>query len=87
MVSPDFGERWRERLETHVATLAGLIEGERRAGRAEPGPPAAEDLASAWFWMLEARLYELFRREHSRAEEDDLVDTLTVLWSRAIAAR
>jgi hypothetical protein len=37
--------------------------------------------------MLEARLYELFRREHSRAEEDDLVDTLTVLWSRAIAAR
>jgi TetR/AcrR family transcriptional regulator, ethionamide resistance regulator len=87
MVSPDFGERWRERLETHVATLARLIEGERSAGRAEPGPPAAEDLASAWFWMLEARLYELFRRQHARAEEDDLVDTLTVLWTRAIAAR
>jgi TetR/AcrR family transcriptional regulator, ethionamide resistance regulator len=86
MVSADFGERWRERLETHVATLARLIEGERAAGRARPGPPAAEALASAWFWMLESQFYELFRREHTRAEEDDLVDTLTLLWTRVIAA-
>jgi AcrR family transcriptional regulator len=85
MVSPDFGERWRARLETHVATLAGLIEGERAADRAQPGPPA-ETLASAWFWMLEGQFYELFRRDHARAEEDELVDTLTTLWVRTIAA-
>jgi AcrR family transcriptional regulator len=87
MVSASFGERWRERLGTHVATLAQMIEGERAAGRADPGPPAAEALAAAWFWMLEGRFYELFRRDHDRADEDDLVDTLTVLWTRSIAAR
>lgn len=86
MVSPDFGERWRDRLETHVTTLAGLIEGERAAGRAQAGPPAAEAIASAWFWMLEGQFYELFRRDHSRADEDELVDTLTSLWVRSIAA-
>jgi AcrR family transcriptional regulator len=87
MVSASFGERWRARLDGHVATLAGLIDGERSAGRAEPGPPTAEALAAAWFWMLEGRFYELFRRDHDRTEEDDLVDTLTVLWTRSIAAR
>lgn len=87
MVSPDFGEQWRDRLHGHVTVLAGLVEGERAAGRAEPGPPPAEAVASAWFWMLESQFYELFRRHHTRVEENDLVDTLTVLWVRAIAAR
>src|SRR5690606_35957814 len=87
MVSPAFGEQWRSRLQGHVAVLADLIEGERAAGRAAPGPPSAEALASAWFWMLETQFYELFRREHTRAEEIDLVDTLTTLWLRTIGTR
>ena len=37
--------------------------------------------------MLEGQFYELFRRDHSRArDEDELVDTLTSLWVRSIAA-
>jgi AcrR family transcriptional regulator len=87
MVSPDFGDQWRQRLHGHVTVLAGLIEGERAAGRAAPGPPSAEAVASAWFWMLESQLYELFRRDHRKADETELVDTLTTLWVRAIAAR
>jgi AcrR family transcriptional regulator len=86
MVSAEFGEHWRERLDRHVRVLTGLIEGEREAGRAEPGPPTAEAIAASWFWMLESQCYELFRRDHRRAEEDELVDTLTVLWVRAIGA-
>jgi hypothetical protein len=86
MVSAEFGHGWRERLERHVAVLVTMVEGERAAGRAAPGPPSAAAIASAWFWMLESQFYELFRREHSRADEDELVDTLTTLWLRIIGA-
>jgi AcrR family transcriptional regulator len=86
MVSPEFGEQWRQRLNTHVAVLADLIEEARRAGWAEPSPPTAQAIASAWFWMLESQFYELFRREHTRTEENELVDTLTILWLRTIGA-
>jgi hypothetical protein len=43
-------------------------------------------IASAWFGMLEAQCYELFRRTPTRAEGTDLVATLTTLWLRALAA-
>jgi AcrR family transcriptional regulator len=84
--TPEFGEQWRARLQRHVEVLTQLIERERHAGRAAPGPPSAESLASAWFWMLEQQFYELFRRKHSRADEAELIDTLTVLWTRSIGA-
>jgi AcrR family transcriptional regulator len=84
MVSREFGELWRSRLDRHVAILTGIVEAERAAGRAAPGPPPPGALVSAWFWMLETQLYELFRRDHTRREEDDLVETLTVLWFRTI---
>jgi AcrR family transcriptional regulator len=84
MVSPEFGELWRTRLDHHVEVLTAIVEAERTAGRAAPTPPPARALVSAWFWMLETQLYELFRRRHSRREEDDLVDILTLLWFRAI---
>ena len=85
--TPEFGDQWRTRLEQHVAALAEVIDRERKT-RVEPhpAPPTSQAIASAWFWMLEQQFYELFRRKHSRADEIDLVDTLTVLWSRAIAA-
>jgi AcrR family transcriptional regulator len=87
MVSADFGTQWRERLDSHVAVLTDLITTEREAGRAAPSPPTARAIASAWFWMLESQCYELFRRQHERAEEVELVDTLTTLWCRAIGSR
>jgi TetR/AcrR family transcriptional regulator, ethionamide resistance regulator len=84
MVSPEFGALWRTRLDRHVEVLTAIVEAERAAGRAAPAPPPARALVSAWFWMLETQLYELFRRRHSRREEDALVDTLTLLWFRVI---
>jgi AcrR family transcriptional regulator len=86
MVSPEFGDPWRERLERHVTVLTGLIEREQRDKRAAPGPPAARAIASSWFWMLENQFYELFRRDHTRREESELVDTLNALWFRVIGS-
>jgi AcrR family transcriptional regulator len=85
-VSEEFAAVWRPRLEQHVDLLAAIIERERQAGRAAPSPPTARAIASAWFWMLEAQCYELFRRDHTDGEEVELVDTLTRLWLRAIGA-
>lgn len=86
MVSADFGERWRERLGRHIAVLTRLLEHERAIGLAAPAPPTAEAIASAWFWMLESQFYELFGRDHTRADEAELVNTLTLLWLRSIGA-
>jgi TetR/AcrR family transcriptional regulator, ethionamide resistance regulator len=86
MVSSEFGSQWRSRLERHVEVLARLIDHARAAGMAAPDPPTAKAIATAWFWMLETSFYDLFRRDHTRAEEIDLVDTLTILWQRAIGA-
>jgi TetR/AcrR family transcriptional regulator, ethionamide resistance regulator len=86
MVSPEFGDEWRARLERHVVVLAGLIEREIDAGRAAPAPPSARAIASSWFWMLENQFYELFRRDHTRREERELVDTLNTLWFRVIGS-
>ncbi len=87
MASPAFEDVWRRRLEQHVTALTAIVEAERAAGRAEPGPPPARAIASAWFWMLENEFYKLFRRQHSRREERELVETMNVLWQRMIGAR
>jgi AcrR family transcriptional regulator len=86
MVSPAFEEVWRQRLEQHVTSLTAIIERERAAGRATTGPPRARAIASAWFWMLENQFYTLFRAEHSDRDEDELVETLNILWLRMIGA-
>jgi hypothetical protein len=85
-VSPEFEHVWRQRLERHVDALTSIIEREQAAGRAAPSPPPARAIASSWFWMLENQFYALFRRDHSRREERELVDTLNVLWIRMIGA-
>ena len=86
MVSPEFEQEWRQRLEHHVTALTAIIERERAAGRAAPSPPPARAIASSWFWMLENQFSALFRRDHSRREERELVDTLNILWLRMIGA-
>jgi AcrR family transcriptional regulator len=83
--SPAFGDEWRERLGRHVAALTEIIESERAAGRAAPGPEAAA-IASCWFWMLENQFYLLFRRPHARREESELVATVHEMWQRMIGA-
>ena len=86
MVSSTFEQVWRQRLERHVTALTTIIERERAAGRAAPSPPAAQAIASSWFWMLENQFYTLFRRDHPRREERELIDTLNILWQRMIGA-
>jgi AcrR family transcriptional regulator len=86
MVSPPFGDQWRDRLGTYVEQLTELIERERQAGRAAPAPPSARAISSAWFWMLEHEFYELNGRKHSKADERELVDTLTTIFFRSIGA-
>jgi AcrR family transcriptional regulator len=86
MVSAAFEDLWRQRLEQHVTALTAIIERERAAGRAAPGPPPAKAIAASWFWMLESQFYALFRREHSRGQERELVATLNILWLRMIGA-
>ena len=85
-VSPEFEQVWRQRLERHVDALTSIIQREQAAGRAAPSPPPARAIASSWFWMLENQFYTLFRRDHSRREERDLVNTLNILWLRMIGA-
>jgi hypothetical protein len=36
--------------------------------------------------MVEHEMYELFRTRHTRAAEAELIDTLTLLWQRAMGA-
>jgi hypothetical protein len=66
--------------------LTAIIEREQRARRARPAPLTPASIASAWFWMLEAQCYELFRRKHTRRDEAALVETLHELWLRMTAA-
>ena len=82
MVSPEFEQEWRQRLEHHVTALTAIIE-HLPAGPRRARPRA---IASSWFWMLENQFSALFRRDHSRREERELVDTLNILWLRMIGA-
>jgi AcrR family transcriptional regulator len=86
LTTPEFGDEWRARLEQHITVLTGLIEREVAAGRATSDGPPPRAIASCWFWMLENQCYLLFRRTHTRREENELVDTLNTLFFRAIGA-
>jgi TetR/AcrR family transcriptional regulator, ethionamide resistance regulator len=86
MVSAEFGEQWRSRLDEYVDLLTELIEREREQGRAAPAPPSARAIASAWFWMIEHEFYTLNSRKHTRAEERELVETLAIILFRSIGA-
>jgi AcrR family transcriptional regulator len=86
-VSPEFGQVWHQRLERHVDALTAILQREQTAGRAAPSPPPDRAIASSWFWMLENQFYTLFRRDHSRREERELVNTLNILWFRMIGAK
>jgi hypothetical protein len=35
-------------------------------------------------WMIEHEMYELFRARHTRAAEAELVETLALVWNRAV---
>jgi AcrR family transcriptional regulator len=86
LVSPEFGARWRGVTNENIDVAAQFIDRERAAGRLPAGPPSARAVSSAVFWMIEHEMYELFRTRHTRSAEAELVDTLAVLWQRAMGA-
>ena len=67
--------------------MGAIIDRERAAGRLASGPPPARAAASAIFWMIEHEMYELFRTRHTRAAEAELVETLILVWQRAVGAK
>jgi AcrR family transcriptional regulator len=82
--SPVVREAWDHDRETFVPVIADLIESEREAGRALPGPDAP---------TLAAVLLELVDRALSRlasegpASRDRLADSVVVIWLRTIYGR
>ncbi|MDT7736888.1 MAG: TetR/AcrR family transcriptional regulator, ethionamide resistance regulator [Mycobacterium sp.] len=86
LVSPAFGARWRATTNEIIHVVAQFIDRERAAGRLSAGPPSAHAVSSAVFWMVEHEMYELFRTRHTRATEAELIETLALLWLRAMGA-
>lgn len=76
--------RWRPTKNEIIDVTAQFIGRERAAGRLPAGPPSAHAVSSAVFWMVEHEMYELFRTRHTRAAEAELLDTLALLWRRAM---
>jgi TetR/AcrR family transcriptional regulator, ethionamide resistance regulator len=86
LVSPGFGVRWRATTNEIIDVVAQFIDRERAAGRLHAAPPSAHAVSSAVFWMVEHEMYELFRTRHTRATEAELIETLALLWQRAMGA-
>jgi AcrR family transcriptional regulator len=86
LVSPEFGPRWRATTNEIIDVVAQFIDRERAAGRLPAAPPSAHAVSSAVFWMVEHEMYELFRTRHTRATEAELIETLALLWQRAMGA-
>jgi len=86
LVSPAFGARWRATTNEIIDVVAQFIDRERAAGRLSAGPPSPHAVSSAVFWMIEHEMYELFRTRHTRAAEAELIETLALIWQRAMGA-
>ena len=67
-----------------TGAIAASIEREREAGRALPGPPSADHLAQVIVAMLWRSGYELSLRPPSARADEQLVETLATVCTRAI---
>ena len=74
---------WQQAMATYVTILSDWIARGRAEGRAiDTGEDPAE-VAEALTWMVERCYYQLFRREHSREDEERTVQTLTMIMLRS----
>jgi AcrR family transcriptional regulator len=80
-VDPALRRLWREWIEGFVPVVAPRVEADRAAGRALPGPPAA-DLVRALLWLNERSFYH----ELSGPDPDlaHTVEIIATVWERAI---
>lgn len=70
-------------LDRAVERSTSLIEREREAGLAPDGPAAAA-MARALMLMTLHSIHELLRSGANAADTRELVETLTVVWARAV---
>lgn len=74
---------WGDIIEGFVQDTVLGIESERRRGAALPGPDARL-LAVALNWMNERVLHAAMSGQHPSMEENDALDVLLTVWSRAV---
>jgi TetR/AcrR family transcriptional regulator, ethionamide resistance regulator len=75
--------QWLTVMQGFVADTVAAIESERARGAAPPGPPP-RDLAIALNWMNERALLASFSGWDPSITEDQVLDTVLIVWSRAI---
>jgi AcrR family transcriptional regulator len=75
--------QWLTVMGGFVADTVAAIEAERARGAAPPGPPA-RDLAIALNWMNERTFLTSFSGWDPSIGEEEVLDTVLTVWSRAI---
>jgi TetR/AcrR family transcriptional regulator, ethionamide resistance regulator len=75
---------WSETGRRFIAATAEQIERERQAGFAIAGPPGARRLATVLITMNEQACFNHTQTRHTRAADDEFVDTLVIIWIRSI---
>jgi AcrR family transcriptional regulator len=81
---PEMRRFWEEAVARFVEASAGEIERARREGAAVPGPPDSGALATALIWMNERCFYTHSVGASPSLPEEELVETLTTIWVRAV---
>lgn len=74
---------WQEVMATAVSRIGDWIVDQRRRGAAIDTAVPAHDIASSLTWMIERGNYQLFRKGHSRDEEERLVETFVAIFIRS----
>ncbi|MDA8371243.1 MAG: TetR/AcrR family transcriptional regulator [Nocardiopsaceae bacterium] len=80
---PAINRLWQQTMAAHISALATWIRrGRERGIFLDTGEDPAE-LAEALAWMVERGYYQLFREEHSPAEEERKVVVFSAVFQRA----
>ncbi len=81
---PRMREFWDGVARRFIGSIAELIERERAAGLALPGPPSASRLAAVLVSMNEEVCFHQARARRSAIADREIVDALTTVWMRAV---
>jgi AcrR family transcriptional regulator len=81
---PEMGRFWEGVTAGFVEAAAAKIQRERRAGAAVQEGPSAKALATALIWMNERCFYTASVGAAPALGQQQLVDTLTAIWMRAV---
>jgi AcrR family transcriptional regulator len=81
---PETRRLYEEGISHFVEGLKRKIQRARRIGLAPEGSPSAEALAKALIWMNERCFYTNSLGSTQALADEELVDTLAVVWYRAI---